>query len=138
MRKRSKAREYALQILYAIDIRKEEDNENIAQFWQQQDADQPVKVYAMQLVNGCLHELSGIDALIAKYTDNWKISRMAVIDRNIIRMATYELLHIDDIPPKVAINEAVELAKKFGDDESGRFVNGVLDKINKLECTKET
>ena len=78
-------------------------------------------------------KLQNIDKLISKYADNWRIERMAVIDRNIIRMATFELLYGSDIPPKVAINEAVELAKKFGDDESGRFVNGVLDKINKIK-----
>ena len=74
-----------------------------------------------------------IDDVIARYADNWEIHRMATVDRNILRLATYELLFVDEIPPKVSINEAVDLAKKFGDVESSRFVNGILDKIIKTE-----
>lgn len=138
MRKRTKARECALQILYAIDINKADNNQTIADYWQFHQEDDIVKRFATDLVGGTVEKQQNIDGLIKRYTDNWRIERMAVIDRNIIRMATFELLFTEDIPPKVAINEAVELAKKYGDEESGRFVNGVLDKINKLECKKES
>jgi len=133
MRKRTKARECALQVLYAMDIRKGSKHEVAESYWLEKDEDQEIKVFAQELIEGTLVKISEIDMLITKYADNWRIERMAVIDRNIIRMAIYELLFAADIPPKVAINEAVDLAKKFGDDESGSFVNGVLDKINKIE-----
>ena len=88
------------------------------------------------LIGGVLKNLSDLDSLIKKYVKNWEIDRMAVIDRNILRMAVYEMLYQDDIPPNVSINEAIELAKKYGDIDSGKFVNGVLDKIKKTECKK--
>jgi transcription antitermination factor NusB len=133
MRKRTKSRECALQVLYAIDIRKADQQEIAQRYWKDNKVEDNIRKFAQQLIVGTLDKMANIDVLISKYADNWRIERMAVIDRNIIRMATYELLYANDIPPKVAINEAVELAKKFGDDESGRFVNGVLDKINKIE-----
>ncbi|MFT5170203.1 MAG: transcription antitermination factor NusB, partial [Candidatus Omnitrophota bacterium] len=74
-----------------------------------------------------------IDDIIRKYAANWQLERMAVIDRNILRLGTFEIMFADEIPPKVTINEAVELAKKYGDSESGKFVNGILDKIHKEE-----
>ena len=136
MRKRTKARECALQILYTVDICKGDSAEVLEKYWIENQEDLQVKEFSLELVNGTLDRVNDIDTLISQYADNWRIERMAVIDRNIIRMATYELLYVIDIPPKVSINEAVDLAKKFGDDESGRFVNGVLDKINKTECKK--
>ena len=80
--------------------------------------------------------LDEIDEKIAKYTENWQLSRMAVVDRNILRFSVYELLFMDDIPPKVTINEAVNVAKKYSQDEAGKFVNGVLDKIHHTESKK--
>lgn len=134
MRKRTHSRECALQILYSVDIRKSASLVDVSNdYWQKNSEDDNIKQFAMLLVEGTLKKLKDIDKLITDYTDNWRIERMAVIDRNIIRMATFELIYLDQIPPKVAINEAVDLAKRFGDDESGRFVNGVLDKINKQE-----
>ncbi len=138
MRKRTLSRECALQILYSVDIRKASSfAEVVNDYWQNSNKDDIVKEFAMVLVEGTLNHKRDIDKLITDYTDNWRIERMAVIDRNIIRMATFELIYMEQIPPKVAINEAVELAKRFGDDESGRFVNGVLDKINKQERKKK-
>ena len=134
MRKRTRSRECALQILYAFDIRKTVSLAELANdYWQKNIEDEIIREFSMVLVDGTLNHRKDIDKFIAAYADNWRIERMAVIDRNIIRMATFELLYMEQIPPKVAINEAVDLAKKFGDDESGRFVNGVLDKINKQE-----
>jgi N utilization substance protein B len=88
------------------------------------------------LVNGIMSKRDALDSVIKKHVKNWEIKRMAVVDRNILRIGCYELLEIEQIPPKVTINEAVELAKKFGDLDSSRFVNGILDKIYKKESKK--
>lgn len=133
MRKRTKARECALQILYQIDIRKDPYEKLTAEFWETEEAESEVRDFAEALVNGAVANTKKIDEVISKYASNWKLNRMAVIDRNILRMSAYELLFCKDIPPKVSINEAVDLAKKFGDIESGKFVNGILDRINKEE-----
>ncbi len=135
MRRRTKAREYALKFLYQIDITKESSDKVFEEFWQSQgETDSEVKEFAYSLTKGTLESLTEIDKKISGYADNWQLKRMAVVDRNILRLATFELIYLKDIPPKVSINEAVDLAKKYGDTESGRFVNGILDKINKTEC----
>ena len=85
------------------------------------------------LIDGVMKNMPTLDSLIKKYVKNWEIERMAVIDRNILRMAAFEIIFLEEIPPKVSINEAIELAKRFGDIDSPRFVNGVLDKIYKME-----
>lgn len=134
MRKRTKAREYALQILYAIDITKNDPVECVERFWESGDeTSNEVKQFARDLVLGVVEKRGDIDKMITKYATNWELDRMAVIDRNVLRFATYELLFAKDIPPKVSINEAIDIAKKFGGSDSGKFVNGVLDKINKTE-----
>ena len=135
MRKRTKAREYALQILYAVDITKDDPQDCIKRFWEGNDeTSSDVKKFAADLVLGVSDKKNEIDNMISKYTTNWQLNRMAVIDRNVLRFAAFELLFIKDIPPKVSINEAIDIAKKFGGNDSGKFVNGVLDKINKTEC----
>jgi len=137
MRKRTKAREYALQILYAVDITKDDPKECIGRFWSGNDeSSEEVKAFAGEIVLGVYDNIKKIDSLLAKYATNWQLDRMAVIDRNVLRLATYELLFMEDIPPKVSINEAIDIAKKFGGADSGKFVNGVLDKINKTESKK--
>lgn len=134
MRKRTQAREAVLKILYAIDITKDDPEVCIDNFWLNQDEAKPeVRNYADALVRGLAANKTEIDKVITEHATNWELDRMAVIDRNIIRAATYELIYSDDIPPKVAINEAIELAKKYGDKDSGKFVNGVLDKISKVK-----
>jgi len=137
MRKRTKARECALQILYQIDITSDEPQASLRDYWIDKGFEQDIMEFATKIVEGTVAKKGQIDSLITKYAQNWTLSRMAVVDRNILRMAAYELLYSSDIPPKVSINEAVELAKKFGDAESGKFVNGILDKIHK-EHTRET
>lgn len=135
MRKRTKAREYALQILYAVDITKDDPTDCVERFWEgNEESSGEVKKFAASLVLGVSDNKKEIDRMIAKYATNWQLDRMAVIDRNVLRFATYELLYAKDIPPKVSINEAIDIAKKFGGPDSGKFVNGVLDKINKTEC----
>ncbi len=137
MRRRTKARECALKVLYAIDITKYSPEQCIDDFWKQQEILNPdIKTFTEDLIRGVCENQDRIDRLITKYATNWQIKRMAVIDRNIIRMAGFELLFMDEIPAKVTINEAVEIAKKYGDKDSGKFVNGVIDKINKEEVKK--
>lgn len=137
MRKRTKARECALKILYMMDITSELPEKCIEIFWQNHEIpEKEVKAFADSLVLGLWKNKEMIDKLITAHTTNWQLKRMAVIDRNILRFATYELLFMEDIPPKVSINEAIDIAKKYGDNDSGKFVNGVLDKINKTEGKK--
>jgi len=133
MRKRSQAREYALKILYAIDIAKIDHADCIRAFWEHQETDDAIREFTDILVKGVMKNKAEIDAMISSYATNWQLERMAAVDRNILRFATYELLFMSDIPPKVTINEAIEVAKKFGDNDSGKFINGILDKINKSE-----
>ncbi len=119
--------------LYQMDITQEATPEALELFWENHKADTEVRDFATRLVTGTIENGKKIDEVIARYADNWEIHRMATVDRNILRLSTYELLFIEEIPPKVSINEAVDLAKKFGDVESGRFVNGILDRISKTE-----
>ncbi len=134
MRKRTMSREYALQVLYEIELTGYPEHEAFEYFWQDQPADDEVKVFTEKLVSGTLRNSRVIDEIVAKHAENWNLKRMAVVDRNIMRLATYELLFLSgEIPPKVAINEAVTIAKKYSQEESGKFVNGILDKINHTE-----
>jgi len=134
MRKRTLSREYALKILYQAEITRREIKTVSELFWSDVDnIDKTVQQFADRLVIGAYEHIKVIDDKIAQYATNWQIKRMAVIDRNVLRMGVFELLFAPDIPPKVTINEAVDLAKKYGDMESSKFVNGILDKIHKSE-----
>ena len=133
MRKRTHARELALMILYQTEITKFPVEESLQIFWEEHQTEEEVKSFAISLVKGTVEHLKRIDEVISLHADNWELSRMAAVDRNILRLASYELLYLKEVPPKVSLNEAVDLAKKFGDTESGRFVNGVLDRISKVE-----
>lgn len=138
MRKRTRAREIALQVLYQVDITRDNYDASLANFWQahsEANINEEMQKFTSELVTGVAQNLSVIDTKISQYAANWKLERMAVVDRNILRMSCYELMFRDDIPPKVSINEAVELAKKFSGQEAGKFVNAILDKI-KLESNK--
>jgi transcription antitermination factor NusB len=132
MRKRSLSRELALQVLYQIDITRDLYTTTLENFWKmdhENDISDEIKAFTEDLVKGVADNIKAIDAKIAGYATNWELTRMAVVDRNILRMAGFELVFRKDIPPKVAINEAVELAKKYSGVASGKFVNGILDKI---------
>ena len=129
MKRRSKARELALQTLYQLDLTKDDDRKQVDKILAEQDADKEPRDFARDLVYGTLDHKDEIDEMISEVTQNWAIARMAVIDRNVLRLATHELLHRDDIPPKVSINEAIEIGKRFSTTNSGAFINGVLDKI---------
>jgi len=132
------SREYALQILYAVDVCKLESEDAQKSFWKDRKSGKKVLEFATTLVEGTLKNLPQIDSLIVKYARNWDIHRMASIDRNILRQATFEILYLLDIPINVIINEAVELAKKYSTEESGKFVNGILDKIKETRSVKDT
>jgi len=129
LRKRTRAREYALQLLYEMDITGDSAGTVLGRFWQRRKYNPEVRDFAAELVGGTFANLTQIDALIAEHSEHWEMDRMPTIDRNILRLGVYELLYRDDIPPKVAINEAVELAHKFSTSDSGKFVNGILDKV---------
>src|SRR3990167_4988238 len=135
MHSRSRSREYALQMLYQADIRHADCRQIAQEFWLEQAPGEEVKEFANTLFLGTIERLAEIDPIIAKHADNWDLKRMAVIGRNILRLGVYELLHLDDAPPKVCINEAIELAKRFGDAESSKFINGILDAIHKARAT---
>jgi len=132
MRKRTRAREFALQVLYQIDITRDSAQAALDNFWQaqrQEDISREQQEFSSSLVKGVADNLDCLDQKIAQYAANWQLKRMAVVDRNILRLSGYELLFRPDIPPKVSINEAVELAKKYSGPEAGKFVNAILDKI---------
>jgi transcription antitermination protein NusB len=132
VRKRSQGREYALQILYQIDITHDAFELAGKNFWQMdatRDCPEDVRSFAEELVKGVVANMKAIDEMIARHATNWELDRMAVVDRNILRLSAYELTLRTDIPPKVSINEAVELAKRYSGIQASKFVNGILDKI---------
>lgn len=128
MGSRHQARERALQILFQYDIHGK-PGVWLDEFWKPLKADEETKLFAERLVEGVLDKKKELDALIGKHATNWKVSRMPIVDRNILRAGVYELIWMDEVPAKVTMNEAIELAKSFGDDEASKFVNGILDKV---------
>jgi len=129
VKKRSRGRELALQLLYQLDLRGDSAMDSAEEFLREEEPDREARAFANKLVRGVRETIDELDREIASIAQNWDISRMAVIDRNVLRMATWELLHCKDIPPKVAINEAIELGKRYSTQKTGAFVNGILDKI---------
>ena len=129
MKKRTRARELALQALYQIDIQGEAFVAEVGGFLAEEEPDEETVEFALGLVRGVFAEMNELDGAIARVAQNWDIGRMAVVDRNVLRMASYELLYRDEIPPKVSINEAIELGKRFSTKNSGAFINGILDRI---------
>ncbi len=127
---RRKARETALQILYRIDISPGPPAEDS---FEELLPGTEARRYCEMLVFGVTSTLPGIDATIDRHSENWKVGRMGVIDRNILRIAVWELLYSKDVPYKVVIDEAVELAKRYGSEESGAFINGIIDNVRKSE-----
>ena len=128
-RKRTLARELALQLLYIADANGSLSDDEMEHHFRSTETQPDVAEFAAKLVRGALDARTSLDEIIAQTAVNWKLSRMSVVDRNILRMAAYEIIHLADIPPKVSINEAVDLAKKYSTADSGAFVNGILDKI---------
>ncbi len=132
---RRKSREYALQILYGREVTKWPLSELLPLFWKERPVLKQTREYSEKLAIGVVSHMETIDTLIEKNSSHWKISRMSYVDRNILRIAVYEFMY-EDSPPVVVINEAIELAKRYGDGESGQFVNGVLDAIRKSIPTR--
>ena len=126
---RRQSREAALQVLYLKDLSKNTLDSIPDTVWSEEPLTPNTREFAQHLVEGVLFQQPAIDFLIKKYTENWDIHRMAAIDRSILRLAAYELLHELETPINVIINEAVEIAKKFSTHDSSKFVNGILDKI---------
>jgi len=130
MGNRRKSRELAMQALFYLDMNTNGSEETLLErFCANFTLSKKARPFFIALVNGVLQTKSELDSIIENYSDHWKISRMACVDRNIIRIAVYELLYCRDIPSKVSINEAVDIGKKFGTEESGAFINGILDSI---------
>ena len=126
---RRQARELAMQALFYMDIRKDASEETLENFCGCFCPSKKSRPFFRKLVNGVLETKGQIDSLVERYSQNWNISRMSCVDRNVMRIAVYEMLYCDDIPPKVSINEAVDIGKKFGTQESGAFINGIMDSI---------
>lgn len=133
---RHQARERALQILFQHDIHGK-GSIKLEDFWKEFTATDDAKAFAEQLVKGVLDHQKDLDAVITKYATNWKIDRMPIVDRNILRAGLFELLWMQEVPAKVTMDEAIELAKSFGDDEASKFVNGILDKVLATESRLE-
>jgi transcription antitermination protein NusB len=129
---RREAREWAVQILFQLDLNPTEKLDGVfTHFWDFVKSDRRGRTFTEELVRGVVANHKRIDGVMAKHAENWDVDRMSVLDRNVLRMALFEMLFRPDIPPVVSIDEAVEIAKHFSNAESGRFVNGVLDKARR-------
>jgi transcription antitermination factor NusB len=129
VKKRTRGRELALQFLYQRDLLGGGIIDEAAEFLSGEEPDREARAFAQRLIGGVHERWDEIDDVIRGVAQNWDIARMAVVDRNVLRLATFELLHCRDIPPKVTINEAIELGKRFSTANSGGFINGILDRI---------
>jgi transcription antitermination protein NusB len=142
MHQRRKAREIALQVLYELDVLDIDAKEAIEIFWNYFGAPEESRKFSTFLIEGACDKKEEIDSLISSCSDNWSLARMSRVDRNILRMAVYELLYCPDIPPKVTLNEAIDLGKLYGSENSGSFINGILDaiylKLYKEEAGQDT
>lgn len=130
MRGRRKAREIALQVLYGLNFVDIDVQKALDLFWGNFVAPKTAKEFAAFLVQGTCEHKEELDNLIAGCSDNWSLGRMSKVDINILRLAVFEFLYCEDIPPKVTLNEAVDLGKTFGSEHSGSFINGILDALN--------
>ena len=126
---RRQAREAALSVLYQVDVAKTSAEEALRLYWKGQSADDDVVEFASALVRGVTSHRVRIDELISDASNNWKLPRMSFVDRNILRIGTFEMLELENVPTMVALNEAIELGKRYGTTDSGGFINGILDRI---------
>jgi N utilization substance protein B len=130
--RRRQGRELALQLLYELDVRGSSDPGEIADdFWRRRTVPDDVRAFADGMARGTKAHQAKIDELIVRFAEHWDLDRMAVVDRNILRAGIFELLWVPAVPPKVAINEALEIAKKFSTEESTRLINGILDRVRR-------
>jgi transcription antitermination factor NusB len=140
MRRRTRAREIAVQFLYQLDLRGDEVTESLQAFVEGETEEKDVREFAIRLVKGARRLQEETDSCLREVARNWDLNRMAAVDRNVLRMAVFELLHCPDIPPKVTINEAIEIGKKYSTANSGAFINGILDRVrlDRLEKPGQT
>ena len=131
MGKRRKARESTLQILFQLEFDDTQPEKTIDSFWLNQKATKEIREHSRWLVEGIRLHRESIDRLIQSVSANWRVSRMAIVDRNVLRIAVFELLHGEEIAPAIVINEAIEIAKKYSSEEGATFVNGILDAVRK-------
>ncbi len=129
MGKRRSSRELALKFLYQFELNEGDLDEQIKLFLERNSSQEDVETFMKELVVSLINKMEEIDEIIQKFSDHWVIDRMTVIDRNILRIGTCELLFIFSTPPKVVINEAIDIAKKYGNEDSPEFINGILDKV---------
>lgn len=125
-----------MQALFYMDMRRALSTETLDLYCRHFPPSEKVLPFFIDLVKGVLDHRSEIDAMIERFSSNWKISRMSCVDRNVMRIAVYELLFCNDIPEKVSINEAIDVGKKYGTDDSGAFINGILDSV-RLDMEKK-
>ena len=131
MSKRREGREAALQLLYSQETLPKGAEQDVPEFWNLRRTDESVQKHAVALQQGVTANLRQIDAKITVSLENFSFERLSLVDKNILRIAVYEMFHDDKVPPVVSMNEAIEIAKRFGGEDSGRFVNGVLDRLIK-------
>ena len=129
MSNRRKLRENGIQILYGLDFYELNPDQALTSYTDHFDGDVADDGFLLAVITGVHGHRDDIDDLIRQFSTNWRLERMAIVDRNILRLATYELLHLMDVPRKVCINEAIEVAKRYGGDDSPSFINGILDRI---------
>jgi N utilization substance protein B len=128
---RRRSRELAMQALFYMDMSQNVSMELLYLYCHHFPPSKKARPFFLKLIEGVINSRSEIDAIIERFSNNWKIGRMSCVDRNVMRIAVYELLYCQEIPPKVSINEAIDVGKKFGTEESGAFINGILDSIRR-------
>jgi len=132
MKARHEARERAVQFLFQLDFNRSEDlKESLAEFWSTAEGDENVRGFAETLVRGVMEHQEELDRKIQGYAKNWDVDRMGAVDRNVLRLALFEIFYRDDIPPVVSVNEALDLARDLSSEESAKFVNGIVDRALK-------
>lgn len=135
---RRRGREYALQMLYAMDLTGYAPDQVFAGFYAIQDLNRDAFYYARRLVDGVYGHMDEIDEVLTKYAEHWKIHRMAAVDRNLLRLGLFELMYVKEVPFPIVINEALEIVKEFSDQEGTQFLNGILDAARKEFRPEET
>ena len=137
MRRRTRARELALQFLYTLEMRGAEARADLPTFLKEAKASVEVRGYTEELVDGVTQNKPALDTHLQEFARNWKFERIALVDRNVLRLASYEILYRDDVPARVALNEGIELGKRYSTAQSGGFINGILDRVLRLRMERD-
>ena len=135
MGKRRRSREIILKLLYQKELNEQNPEDMLEQFWHEREENEEVKIFVASIFCGVNESKDELDTWIMKYSKNWDLNRLSIIDKCILRLSVYELLYRKDIPPNVSINEAIDISKKYSNADAGKFINGILDKVSK-ECSK--